>query len=217
MMVRVERRLTDNLTIVNARPALAAGRLALQARIAGIRTTDVVVTANVTGVTGDKKVLRTSLNDACELMGATLASYAGVTGNNTLYAEVYKSRTEIDGIRDDQIGTYAQLLFDRATSNLANLGDYGVTAASIAAFGTLKDTYNSDSQKPKIAVDSRKAAGASLKLQMKDSMVWMKKVLDKLVLPLRTSAPDFVAAYLNDRVIVDDGRRRETPPPTPPA
>lgn len=218
MLVRVESRLSANLTIVNSKPPLAAARLALQAQIAGIRATDIIATSNTTGVARDKASLRSSLDTSCEGLGFTLAAYAGNTGNNTLYAEVYKPLSEIKGIRDDSITTFARLLHSRATTHLANLADYGVTVASLSAFQTLINTYDSDSQKPKIAIDDRKAAVTSLKTQIKDSLVWTKKVLDKLVIPLRATHPDFVAAYLNDRAIVDTGSRGPTPPPpTPPS
>jgi hypothetical protein len=205
MFIRLESRLDNNLTIVNTKPALVTAHTSLKNQISNIRATDLIATNIITGVAQDKKALRQQLNETCFLLSSTLAAYAGNTNNNTLYQEVYLPVSSIELMRDDQISTYAQLLHDRANTHVANLADYGITPASVSDFQALINSYTATSQKPRTAISDRKTAVANLKTQFTDTNNWIKRVLDKLIIPLKPDYPDFVTQYFNDRIIIDDG------------
>jgi len=205
MFLRVEARLDSNLTIVSSLPALAAARTTYKGAIASLRATDIIATTPVTGVTQDKSEVHDELVTACIQQSSVLCAYAETDGNNTLYQEVYKPESDIRALRDDQLPTYAQLIAQRQTDHLADLGSYGVTAASIGDFQALITLYTTASPTPRSAINTRKAAVAGLKTQFKDISVYLDKVVDKLVLTFKTTQPGFVEQYFNDRNIFDDG------------
>lgn len=205
MFLRVEARLDSNLTIVSSLPALAAARTNYKAAIAGIRATDIIATTPVTGVTQDKSEVHDELITACIQQSSVLCAYAETEGNNTLYQEVYKPESDIRTLRDDQLPTYAQLIAQRQTDHLADLGSYGVTAVSIGDFQALITLYTTASPTPRSAINTRKTAVAGLKTQFREVSVFLDKVVDKLVLTFKTTHPEFVEQYFNDRNIFDDG------------
>jgi len=205
MCLRVEMRLDNNMVIVNTLPALVAALTAYKARVTEIRATDIIATITHTGVTEDKQAVRQNLVDACIQQSSILCAFAGSAGNNTLYDEAYKSESDIKHLRDDQLPTYAMLLAERLTDNLASLAGYGVTAATISAFENLTTLYSTASPTPRSVINTRKAANESLKNQFKDISDYLKKVVDKLILTFKTSEPDFVNQYFSDRNIIDQG------------
>lgn len=156
-------------------------------------------------ITVDKNSAKQDLTDACIQMSSTICAYAGNTSNNTLYQEIYKPESTIKDFRDDQLPTYANQILIRLNENIANLTDYGITPVAVTNFEDLLTFYTNSSATPRSAAATRKTAVKNLVTQFADIRSYLKKVVDKLVLTLKPTQPDFVSEYFNDRNIYDDG------------
>jgi hypothetical protein len=205
MCARVLARLDKNDTIVSSIPALDLAKTGLKNRMANIRSTDIIATKKLTGITVDKNTAKKDLTNACIQMSSTICAYAGNTGNNTLYQEIYKSKTLIIKLRDDQLPSYANQILIRLNEYTANLTDYGITPIAITNFENLLTFYANTTATPRSAAATRKTAVKNLASQTSDIRIYLTKVVDKIVLTLKPTQPTFVSQYFNDRNIYDDG------------
>ncbi len=131
-------RSTENLCDANT--AIIAANLAFQTAFAQFKTNiqSIISTAQsdsvpITGIAVDKNMMKQALCEKTAEVAAIVYAYASTTGNNTLKAEVNTSVTALNRLREDALAPRCQSIHDIAEANLADLADYGITPAMLAA------------------------------------------------------------------------------------
>ena len=90
-----------------------------------------------------------------------------------------------------------------ATANLDNLGDYSITQAKFTALGKKTTAYEKTCPKPRQNVATKSAATKALPGLFEKARKILNTRIDKLMVPFKTSAPDFFNEYRTARKIVD--------------
>ena len=137
--------------------------------------------------------------------------------NNTLLNKARISDNTFARARDDARDDIAQGIHDEANPVLAQLADYGVTAARLTALQTRIDAYRMVIASPKMAIRERSTHTGLLKQEFSRADMIVKNRLDGLVRQFEDSNATFVANYQNARKIFDTGSQPKppAPPPTP--
>ncbi len=148
---------------------------------------------------------------AMRVAGALMA-YASTNNNNTLLNKAKISENTFAKARDDLRDDIAQGMHDEANAVLAQLADYGVTAATLSALQTRIDAYRMAIASPKMAIGERSTHTGLLKQEFARADALVKNRLDGLVRQFEETDATFVANYRNARKITDTGSQ-----PTPPA
>ena len=96
-----------------------------------------------------------------------------------------------------------------ARDNLPSLEGYSITEPELVVFDGQISAYEGDLPNHRVSVSERKAANAKLKDLYKEADEVLTSQIDRLMFRFSTAKPDFYAAYLNARKVVDYGTRHE--------
>lgn len=206
--------LTDNAAVFAAVPAMVTQHQNLLDSTALIDSLAQAQTAVTTGVTVDKRTFQDQMVSYALRVAGAVKAYASTAGNATLRNKADIKPSDFTHVRDDQRDDIAQGVHDDANGVLANLADYGVTAATLSALQTRIDAYRDAIASPKMAQGERSMHTDLLKQEFARADVIVKERLDGLILQFEETSQPFVMAYQNARKTTDTG---STPtPPTPP-
>ena len=136
-------------------------------------------------------------------VSAAVQAYAVETGDLALEARVVFSRTAITLGREDQVLSRCWGIHALAAEQLANLADFGITAAKLTALKKKIEAFESVQPKPRNRVNKGSAATRALEVLFRDAGTVLRKRLDKLVTQFKDSAPGFVEEYGSARTVVD--------------
>lgn len=193
----------DNPAIVASVAAFQTVFTAFKAKVSSISSTAQLEAQVISGISLDKAQLRKNLAQQAADLAAVIYAYASSISNNELREQVKFSVTELLRLKDDLLAPTCLNIRDAAQANLAALAAYGITAASITAFTNAIDEYTTAVPSPRNAVSQRAAYSTSLKNLFKEADDILKNQLDKLSVGFKTTQPQFLTAYKNNRVIVD--------------
>ena len=196
--------LQNNSTIVSTIVAFATAATDLDN---AIDTIDGIVQLQVKQITGkaiDKgSAEQTAIAAALELVGPT-KSYARFINDNTLYETVDYSKTSLQRLRDTELVNTLTLIRDTVQGVLANLADYGVTAAMTTALTQAIGTYSALVAAPRAAINIKSAATEALVTEFKKLDPLFDR-LDGLAEIKKNTEADFYNTYKSARIIVDTG------------
>jgi hypothetical protein len=199
-------------TVWQAVPAFADAYADLKTHVTNIQTFAQSQTQDNTGIAVDKQAARAAMcNLALPIAGAVHA-YAVKIKNHTLAATVDYSLSELMGGRDVQSRDYCQNIFNTANTNLANLGNFGVTAAKLTALTNAIAAYNLLISKPRDTRAQGKTITSNLEAKF-DAADQDLMQMDDLTGQL--SDAKFVSDYNNARIIVDTAASHASPTPPP--
>ncbi len=168
------------------------------------------------GPTIDKAQAREELNLFTDTVFAPVRAWAAVNGNNTIGAQFKLSPTQISQIKDDTIQAFLELRITIVNDNIAALNDYGITAPLVTQWQAALTTYLSFLTAPRGAIVQRSVQTSNLRSLFKQTSDHLKKVVDPLMITLRTSQPDLYDTYTRSRIIIDRRGPGNGNPPTPP-
>jgi hypothetical protein len=172
-----------------------------------------------TGVTGDKQQAKEQAITLAIKVGSATFAYASVTENLTLQGLVNYTKSALDKSRDTVLIDKLKVIYEAGNDNVANLADYGITAADITAFETAITSYTEQVQNPRTAIAEGAAATDRLAEIFDTIDGILKKQMDKLMEVLKASDDEFYVKYRKARIIVDlkGGGPADTDPslPTP--
>ncbi len=156
------------------------------------------------GVTDLKNNLKESLIVPSADYARKLGVFAKFTNNPTLAQEVKFSESKIRQAADTAVRDYAQIVYDRAQSNLAALATYGITAATQAALLAGITAYNDSIGKPGAGRTESTQTTKLLDKLFKTADTALEN-MDAAVEIIRVSQPAFYTGYKNARKIVETG------------
>ncbi len=197
--------------------AFAAGAARLKGLIGEIQ--DLGQTqASRTGAASEKAYALEALGHAAFEVGAAVHAYAVATEDFALEGRVDFSRSSIRLGRESSVVARCRDIHAAATAQVADLTDYGITAAKLTALKKKIDAFEASLSKPRQQIATSSAATVALAEKFSEVDTVLNKCLDKLVYQFRDSAPDFFNEYQSARSIVDlrGGRKpNDTPTPAP--
>lgn len=215
MYVAVEQYCDDNDAIVSTIPALKTAHSGFKIKITAIRNTVQQQSVQTGGIAQDKNVLRVTLCDATLNIASAVMAFAKDKNNLQLFEECNYSRSELLKLKDSQITQICTSIKEKAEAHLGELNDYGITATELTEFQTVIDQYIQATPKPRGATAQKKTSTQNLKQLFAETDDILKTRMDKLVLKLKNTHPDFYHTYQNTRTIIDlgksSGKNGETP------
>lgn len=157
-----------------------------------------------TGITENKNQLKAALIVLAADNARKLTTFAKFTNNLTLLGEVNYSESDFKRFTDTALKDYAQIIYNRAQSNLEQLTGYGINAGSQQAFLNALSAYNASLSTPRIS--------ATLKVQATKKLADLFKTgdaalanMDAAIEIIRISDPTFYSGYKTARKIIAKG------------
>ena len=173
------------------------------------------------GIAQDKQQLREAMCNAAVGIASAVRAYAVKVKNNQLASLVDFSLTDLMGGRDTASAEKCQQVHDAANANVANLANYGVTAAKITALQQAITAYKAIIESPRQARAAGKTATDQLSSEFDATDLALNEEMDNLVGQFQSTNAKFVSDYNNARTIIDAAASHQsqpaqpTPPPTP--
>lgn len=192
-----------NAAIIASVGALDDVFTTFKAKVSSIDTTAQLEAQVISGIATDKKTLKETLAQQTTGIAAAIYAYAVKTNNNTLKERANVNRSGLLRLKDDELAPACRNIHDDANANIAQLGDYGITAPMLVSFNTLIDQYVAKVPSPRNAASLRKTYATNLKTLFKDCDSILKNQMDKLAVQTKAAFPDFYTTYKNNRIIID--------------
>ena len=206
MFRATQKHCADNATIVASIPAFQSAVNSLNAKITSIIATAQQEDLVTKGITIDKAEAKKTLCQLAADVAAPIIAYAAATKNNQLLKEVSFTYSDLFKTKDDQLAPRCKNISDAAQANLAALTPYGISAATVTTLQNTIDNYQSKVPDPRNAAAQKVTIRTNLKNLIKEADTVLKLQMDKTIVGLKTTHPDFVSAYKSNRVIIDPSK-----------
>ena len=194
----------SNATITTTLPNFATNVSSLKATCTQIQVIGEQQKIDKKGITQSKNQLRAQLVVLAADNARKLTAFAKFTNNQTLMAEVHYSESDFKKFADSALKDYAQIIYDRAQTNVAALTTYGITAATQTAFLSAITTYNATLATPRIGTTVTSQATKQLVTLFKAGDTALAN-MDAAVEIIRLSQPNFYNGYKAARKIIQTG------------
>ena len=106
---------------------------------------------DTSGVTQSKANTSAQMVDTVMRVAGALKAFASVGNDATLLDKASLTKSALSDARDEARPTKAQEIHDLANTNIAALGDYGITAATLTGLQTRIDAYKLIAAGPQVA------------------------------------------------------------------
>jgi hypothetical protein len=174
-----------------------------------ITVTQTESNASTIGVTTDKNVLHDLVCEETFLIASGIFAYASRTNNFILRDKVNYTEPELAATRQSELARISREVLSQAQQNLPALEPYGITSTETEAFRDLVARYEVAIPETRAVVSARMAAAEKLASLFNQADDLLKNQLDRLVEPMRRTAPEFYNTYQNARNVVKYGVRHE--------
>lgn len=201
MLLAVSEYCNKNNTVINSVTALKNKITEFNQRLNDLRSAAQNLAQPTRGITNSKAQARDKAIEMAFKVSCALYAYAESEKNEVLKGQVDFTFKKLDRMRDTQFMDVLENLLALATQHAGSLGDLGITAAVISQFGDDVAAYKELLGKPKAARAERSMHRASVQRQLTDMNTFLKEELDKLMMTLQDSEPDFISGYRSARSI----------------
>lgn len=206
MFRATQKHCADNAAIIAAIPAFQSAVNSLNSKIASIIATAQQEDLVTKGITIDKAEAKKTLCQLAADVAAPIIAYAAANNNNQLLKEVSFNYSDLFKTKDDQLAPRCKNIHDAAQANLAALTDYGISAATVTTLQNTINNYQSKVPDPRNAAAQKVTIRANLKKLIKEADTVLKLQMDKTIVGLKTTHPDFVSTYKSNRVVLDPSK-----------
>jgi len=203
MFRATQKHCNDNAAIVATVPAFTTALTAFNSKLSAIISTAQQEDLVTKGITVNKTEAKKTLCQLAADVAAPIFAFASAGADNKLKQEVNFSFSDLLKTKDDLLAPRCQNIKDAGTANLAALAAYGLTAASLTALQTTIDGYQAKVPTPRNSAAQKKTIRENLSKLIKEANTVLKEQMDKTVVSLKTTHPDFVATYKANRIIID--------------
>jgi hypothetical protein len=149
-----------------------------------------------------KKELREKLITLSVDNSRKLTALAKFTNNTLLISEVKFTMSGFSKMTDVAIKDYAQIVYDKAQSNIEALPSYGITPDTQKILLDTINSYNESIAKPRIGITERSQATKQL-VMLFDTVETIIANMDLAVEIIRLGQPNFYNGYKTVRKIVE--------------
>lgn len=156
------------------------------------------------GITENKNQLKANLIVLAADSARKLTTFARFTNNLTLQGEVNYSETDFKRFSETALRDYAQIVYDRAQSNIESLGQYDINVRSQETLQQAINAYNATLSAPRIGTNEKTQATKKLSDLFKSADKILSD-MDAAVEIVRLSQPEFYRGYKTARKIIAKG------------
>lgn len=216
MFITVMTVLDENAAIIEGMPAFVAVKTRLAAQMGQIDA-KIVERENLTvGKVETKSAARIDLETTMKVPAGRLISYSARVKNLELLGQTRHLMKKLYKVRDTEISIRAMSLAGLLSGALAQLADFGVTAADVTVLQSKAAAYASAMSSKEVAFVSRKTAVAMLKDLFRSTRMLLKMEMDPLAESCKVTHAQFYSDYRNARRIKNLGLRSRPTPEAPP-
>ena len=208
MYLAIKTVLMDNDSIWTGFPAFVSAVVDFGEKLEGIILAVERQETAITGVRSDKLVAQELMITSALAVSGSVFAYASATNNQTLKEAVNYSYSSLRYVRDTISAERCKIIHSQALAEVANLADYGITAATLTELDELIDSFADLLPAPRVAITSRKGATSGLVDLIKDIDLILNERLDMLMPQFKESNLEFYKHYFDSRLIA--GARRSS-------
>lgn len=158
------------------------------------------------GVTSIKQEARTALAEQLRFIASRIVLYALNAGDATLQKDAHLPASTIKLAKDDAVVGMVTRITGLATTHLADLASFGVTAAQVSALSAAGIAYAAQIGAPARKRSTSKEATKTIAALIKTARTQLR-TMDVHMILWRESNPDFYAQYQMARRIIKPGFR----------
>ena len=207
--------LAENQAIWSGNKAVSAAVAALNSNNAIIAQKRDVQETATNGAAETARQARHDLEQKIVEIADQLYALAAKTGNAVLEAQSHFTVSQLDGMGADKLEQTAKDVSALATTQLAGLADYNVTAADVTALDGLRAAFSSVKAAVPVARSKRAGQTQTLPQAIRDNQSLLNKQLDKQLTKFKAANPEFYAGYQAARTIFNRRSHHASPAPAP--
>lgn len=196
-----------NTSATSSITAFAPALAVLTSKRTLIDQLDQIAIGTTKGVTTDTNLIRKTMTDIAVRCAAATYAYASSVKNNTLKAQVNFTEAKLNAIKKEEVDDVCQTIHDVTDANIANASNYGISAGDVSSLQIAINLYRTSVQNPRQAKITKDDAIRQIKQLIRDIIDnSLKGQMDKMMLTLKMSNPNFVNKYFGAREIIDLGK-----------
>jgi hypothetical protein len=159
---------------------------------------------NTTGIADFKEQLRSTLITLAVDTSRKMSAFAMFTKNPILLKETRYTLSYLNRSSDSALRDAAQVIYDRAQSNLTALASYNITPETQTALLNAIGAFVTQIPKPRLGITEKKQATKQLETLFKQADAALD-IIDALVEIVRLTQPNFYWGYKTARKIIEMG------------
>ncbi|MFN8281601.1 MAG: carboxypeptidase-like regulatory domain-containing protein [Chitinophagales bacterium] len=198
-----------NIALISANAGLNSIYLQFIAMLNALMPVAQAQILNRKGVAMNKKDAREKLALAVEEAQGIIMAHFNSVNDHDIFTAANVSLTKLRSMRDMKMLIHTQNIIDLLNEHQLVLTPFGVDAAYINNLQALFTIFDDIVSRPTVASNIRKAATADLEARIKLISVFLNNDLDKAMLVLKRTQPEFYKTYVNARNIIDNGVRHD--------
>jgi chromosome segregation ATPase len=206
---------SENSAAVTSITALNNAFIRLNGKIAEI---DLAAQGHLTdnvGCTREKNQVKRNLTELAGKTAKAIMAYAHDHANENLEVEIHSLTRKLYRAGDNLLIEVSANVLSSANSLVAEIAEYGVDAAMLTTFESVKADFERLSPKVNDMRNRKKALTAKLETLTKECIDILKSDMDRLVEILGDAYAEFKILYKHARVIEGSRVRKPKPEPTP--
>ena len=157
----------------------------------------------IIGYAQKRKAQKNKVVMITDAIASAIRAYASTVNEDVLYGKVKYSRSSIWLLRDEEFESLSNTIITVSISLLNELVEYNITQDTIDNYTKELSLYKEIRTEPMRAIKKRKAATASIKINMVEFREIIKDRLDGMMKQYEITHPDFYMEYTKQREIVD--------------
>jgi hypothetical protein len=195
--------LNQHKTILNSLPHFAQCFTQLKDLVNQIEENKKNQETQITGITKQKNEWRDELIELAGEVANKVKVYATFAKNTILKEEVDYTDTDLRKVAHNVLKDRAQIIYDKALENLAQLADYRVNQELLGNLAEAIQKFTDAMPNTRVSQVSKKGITKNLKNIFADIDDLFKNRLDGLLLMLKKDEAQFYTGYSNARNIID--------------
>lgn len=180
--------------------------VALIEQIEGLLT---ITESTNSGLVVEKQIQQEVLINRVFELASMLFALSKRINDQVLLAKVDFPISELKNLRYRELANYSRKILTLGQEYSEKLVEYSTSPEDLAELENLISNYEEELPAVRVTVSERKAANEKLKILFKEANNLLNDQLDRLMIKVKSTNPDFYASYLNARKVVDYGVRHE--------
>jgi len=201
MFLSQENLFEDNPTLWSGNAPIVAVKTLVSSKIDVLAENAAIQLLNPSGITADKKNVRTTLENQGFVLCSAICSYAAAGNKMELYNRSKFVKSDFTRFRDAELVGVVTNLHRDATAELANLAPFGVTASVLTSILASNNAFGLIMKNPEMAIAKRKGATDKIAVLIPEITEILETRMDNLMVGLQATQPQFVDMYHNVRAL----------------
>jgi len=203
---------TTHQAVIDSVQARGLAFTTFTGNVAAINSNIATQSMVTTGVTTDKGVSRTALNELSGVIFGIARAWALANNDNTNAEDLDFSMSDLAHIKDDTIIPFLNHRKTIIENNATALEDYGITTEIIDAWTDSITAFDTHNTLPRAVIIEIGTSTEQLELLFKGTMNLLRNTIDPLMRLLKATNPLLYARYIRARIIIDRGGTRPSDP-----